>query len=124
MPEKGRWAMAYECKVFDKNGNLKKVLKEKRVSELDSNLLKQSSTKRICSNIKKLREPANIEEPQTRFYNKTCIVCEKEFHPRHPKAKYCSHECQKKLYLEKKNSPSIYNFSAPLKWGIWLFLKR
>jgi hypothetical protein len=102
MPGKGRWAMAYECKVYDKNGNLKKVVKENQQIDLDTKFLNQSSTKRICSNIKKLREPSIREDSKTKFYNKSCIVCQKEFHPRHPKAKYCSHECQKRLYLEKK----------------------
>ena len=96
--------MAYECKVYDKNGNLKRVVTENQQKKLDIDLLSQSSTKRICSNIKKLTEPSIQENPRTKFFNKSCVVCNKEFHPRHPKAKYCSHECQKKLYLEKKKN--------------------
>jgi predicted nucleic acid-binding Zn ribbon protein len=35
------------------------------------------------------------------------VVCGKEFHPRHPNSKYCSHECQKALQLKKRTNRTI-----------------
>ncbi len=103
--------MAYECKIFDKKGKLKKVLRgNETLSKEAKSFLEQKSTKKAASFIKTLREPPKEICHETKFYNKVCIVCSREFHPRHPQTKYCSHECQKELYLKKKklkktNSP-------------------
>ena len=99
--------MTYECKVYDKNGKLKKILRESELSKSSKKLFNQSSTKKITSFINRFKEPALEPNKQTKFYNKICVVCEKEFHPRHPNSKYCSHECQKSLYLaqKKKGNP-------------------
>ena len=94
--------MAYECKLYDKNGKLKKILRESQLTKSSKELLNQRSTKKMSSFINNLKEPATEVKKGTRFYNKTCVVCQKEFHPRHPIAKYCSHECQKIVYLAKK----------------------
>ena len=99
---KSREAMAYECKVYDKNGKLKKILRENQLTKSSKEFFNQRSTKKVSSFIKNLKEPATDVKKGTRFYNKTCVVCQKEFHPRHPNAKYCSHECQKIFYLAKK----------------------
>ena len=98
--------MAYECKVYDKNGKLKKILRESQVTKSSEEFFNQRSTKKASSFINNLKEPANDIKKGTKFYNKTCVVCQKEFHPRHPNSKYCSHECQKTLYLAKKKKGS------------------
>ncbi len=94
--------MAYECKVYDKNGKLKKILRESQLTNASKEFFNQPSTKKVRSLINSFKEPPIEENTDTKFYNKICVVCKKEFHPRHPNSKYCSHECQKKLYLEKK----------------------
>ena len=94
--------MAYECKVFDENGKLKKILRENQVTKESKEFFNQPSTKKIRSHINRFKDPAIEENKNTKFYNKICTVCKNEFHPRHPNSKYCSHECQKILYLEKK----------------------
>jgi len=94
--------MAYECKLYDKNGKLKKILRESQLTKSSKEFLNQRSTKKVSSFINNLKESTIEVKKGTRFYNKTCIVCQKEFHPRHPNAKYCSHECQKIVYLAKK----------------------
>ncbi len=94
--------MAYECKVYDKNGKLKKILRESQLTKSSEKFFNQSSTKKISSFINKFKEPPIEENTNTKFYNKICVVCQKEFNPRHPNSKYCSHECQKILYLSKK----------------------
>jgi hypothetical protein len=95
--------MVFNCKVFDKNGNLKKVIRsDEMLSEASNFLLGQKSTKRAVQYIKNLREPKRVTVNGTKFYDMKCVVCEREFHPRHAKSKYCSHECQKKLSLKKK----------------------
>ena len=94
--------MAYECKIYDKNGKLKKILRESQLAESSKKFFDQSSTKKISSFINRYKEPSLEIKKGTRFYNKICVVCEKEFHPRHPNSKYCSHECQKNLYLSRK----------------------
>ena len=98
----GNNTMTYECKVYDKNGKLKKILRESDLSKSSKKLFNQSSTKKITSFINRFKEPALESNKQTKFYNKICVVCQKDFHPRHPNSKYCSHECQKSLYLAKK----------------------
>ena len=94
--------MTYECKVYDKNGKLKKVLTESQLTKSSKKLFNQSSTKKISSFINRFKEPVVEARSETKFYNKICVVCQKEFHPRHPNSKYCSHECQKSLYLARK----------------------
>ena len=94
--------MAYECKVFDKNEKLIKILQKSQVAKESKEFFNQSSTKYFLSKIDRFKDPAVEENKNTKFYNKICTVCKKEFHPRHPNSKYCSHECQKILYLEKK----------------------
>jgi len=94
--------MAYECKVYDKNGKLKKIVKESQLAKNGKEIFNQRSTKKITSFINSFKDPTVEINKNTKFYNKVCVVCKKEFHPRHPNSKYCSHECQKSLYLEKK----------------------
>lgn len=96
--------MAYECKVYDKNGKLKKILRGREViSKTSKDFFKQPSTKKAATFIRKFKHPQNEVMHETKFYDKKCVVCNQEFHPRSPQSKYCSHECQKKLYLKKKN---------------------
>ena len=88
--------MVFNCKVFDKNGNLKKIIRsDEMLSEASNTLLEQKSTKRAIQYIKSLTEPKNVTRG-TKFYDMKCVVCDREFHPRHARSKYCSHECQKK----------------------------
>ena len=95
--------MAYECKIYDKNGKLKKILRGNQlISKTDQNFFNQPSTKKAMEFIKKLKGPKKEADHETKFYDKQCVVCSQEFHPRHQNSKYCSHECQKKLYLKKK----------------------
>ena len=98
----GGQVMAYECKIYDKNGKLKKILKGNQVTQESKDFFNQPSTKKIRSLINSFKDPAIEENKNTKFYNKICVVCKREFHPRHPNSKYCSHECQKNLYLAKK----------------------
>ncbi len=94
--------MIYECKVYDKNGKLKKVLKYRDLEKEKLNFLQQKSTIKGLRTITKMRD-AKPRQPKQKFYNKFCVVCEKEFHPRHRAAKYCSAECQKAFYKKRKN---------------------
>ena len=94
--------MAYECKVFDGNGKLIKILREGQVTKESKDFFKKPSTKKVRSLINSFKDPAVEKNKNTKFYNKNCLVCNAEFHPRHPNSKYCSHECQKTLYLAKK----------------------
>ena len=97
--------MVFNCKVFDKNGKLKKVVKsEQMLSDSINTLFEQKSTKRAVEYIRNLKEPKNNSDSVTKFYDVNCIVCGREFHPRHIRSKYCSHECQKKLILTKKKN--------------------
>ena len=99
--------MAYECKVYDKNGKLKKILQGREViSKTSKDFFNQPSTKKAAKFIKIFKDPQNEVNHETKFYDKKCVVCGQEFHPRHRKSKYCSHECQKKLYLKNKKSMS------------------
>ena len=98
-------SMAYECKVYDKNGKLVRIVSGNKIdSKADQILFNQPSTKKAIAFIKKFKDPKNEVPSDTKFYNKLCVVCEKEFHPRHPNSKYCSHECQKELQLKKKKN--------------------
>ena len=97
--------MAFNCKVFDGNGNLIKVVKTNEVLLEKVNIfLEEKSTKRAVQYINNLKEPKNNVAKETRFYDGKCVVCGGEFHPRHKRSKYCSHECQKKITLRKKGN--------------------
>jgi hypothetical protein len=99
--------MAYECKVYDKNGKLKKILQGREViSKVSKDFFNQPSTKKAAIFIKKFKDSQNQVSHETKFHDKKCVVCGQEYYPRHAKSKYCSHECQKKLYLKKKKSRS------------------
>jgi len=95
--------MVFNCKVFDGNGNLKKVVKtEELLLGKVNTFLEEKSTKRAVRFINNLKEPKNNFARETKFYDSKCVVCGEEFHPRHKRSKYCSHECQKKITLRKK----------------------
>ena len=95
--------MIYKCKVFDKSGKLKKILRgNDLLSDESKNFLDQKSTKRAVSYIKTMKDPQNDSAYKIMFYNKNCLVCNREFHPRNPQSIYCSHECQRNLYLKNK----------------------
>ena len=95
--------MVFELKIYDKEGKLKKILKPEEVERLSSkSLLNQKSTVTTKKRIKDYREQKTIIPKKVSFYDKNCVFCRKEFHPRHSQTKYCSHECQKRFYLEKK----------------------
>ena len=94
--------MSYECKVYDKNGKLKKIVRESQLAKNGKEIFNQPSTKKISSFINSFKDTTIEINKNTKFYNKICVVCNTEFHPRHPNSKYCSHECQKNLYIEKK----------------------
>ena len=94
-------SMAYECKIYDKKGKLVRVVSGKKIDlKSDQNLFNQPSTKKAISLIRTFKDPKKESAHNTKFYNKKCVVCAKEFHPRSPIAKYCSHECQKALQLK------------------------
>ena len=95
--------MAYDCKVYDKNGNLKKIFRSnENFSGVIKTFLDQKSTKRALSYIKTMRDPKIKMTPKTKFYDKKCVFCKMNYHPRYPRTKYCSHECQYKFYKQKK----------------------
>ena len=95
--------MAYDCKVYDKNGSLKKIVRSsKKFSGLTKNFLNQKSTKRALSYIRTMKDPKIVTGSKVRFHDKECIVCKMVFHPRHKHTKYCSYECQDKFYREQK----------------------
>ena len=109
--------MAYDCKVYDRNGNLKKIMKgSANFTGAAKSFLKQKSTKRALSYIKTMRDPKIDIKGKVRFYDKKCIVCKMVFHPRQRLAKYCSHECQHKLYKEKKIRDKIRLVNAGKKY--------
>ena len=72
------------------------------LSEANNIFFEQKSTKRAVRYIKNLKDPKNNFTRETKFYDRKCVVCGEEFHPRHKRSKYCSHECQKKITLRKK----------------------
>jgi hypothetical protein len=101
-------SMSYECKIYDKKGKLVRVVSGKKIDlKSDQILFNQPSTKKAISLIKKFKDPRKESAHNTKFYNKKCVVCAKEFHPRSPNAKYCSHECQKALQLKNRKSELI-----------------
>jgi hypothetical protein len=77
-------------------------LRESEVTKESKDFFNQFSTKKIRSQINRFKDPAVEENKNKKFYNKNCAVYKREFHPRYPNSKYCSHECQKILYLAKK----------------------
>ena len=96
-------SMAYECRIYDKRGKLVRVVSGKKIdSKSDQILFNQPSTKKAISLIRKFKDPSKENAHNTKFYDKRCVVCVKEFHPRSPNAKYCSHECQKALQLKNR----------------------
>ena len=100
--------MAYECRIYDKKGKLVRVVSGKKIdSKSDQIFYNQPSTKKAIALIRTFKDPKIESANNTKFYNKKCVVCAKEFHPRSPNAKYCSHECQKKLQLQKGKSGLI-----------------
>ena len=67
--------MACDCKVFDKNGNLKKIIRNSdKLSGVTKNFLNQKSTKRALSYIRTMKDPKIVTGPKVRFYNKECIL--------------------------------------------------
>ena len=95
--------MAYDCKVYDKNGNLKKIVRSsEKFSGVTKKFLNQKSTKRALAYIRTMKDPKIAPGSKVRFHDKKCIVCKMVFHPRHKYAKYCSYECQHKFYREQK----------------------
>jgi hypothetical protein len=109
--------MAYDCKVYDGNGNLKKVVRgDKNFTGVAKSFLKQKSTKRALSYIKTMRDPKVVIKDKVRFYDKECVVCRMVFHPRQRHAKYCSYECQHKFYKEKKIREKIRLVNAGKKY--------
>jgi hypothetical protein len=96
-------SMAYECKIYDKKGKLVRVVSGKKIDlKSDKILFNQPSTKKAISLIRTFKDPRKEGDHNTKFYDKRCVVCAKEFHPRSPNAKYCSHECQKALQLKNR----------------------
>ena len=109
--------MAYDCKVYDRYGNLKKVVRgNKNITEATKSFLKQKSTKRAISYIKTMRDPKVVIKDKVRFYDNECLVCKMVFHPRQRHAKYCSYECQHKFYIKKKIRDEIRMINAGKKY--------
>ncbi len=97
--------MVYECKVYDKNGKLKKEITPEEIKKnTDSDFNDQKSTRLAKKRIASFKEKLEISK-STKFYTNKCIQCGQTFYPRQHSTKYCSHECQKKYYYDnKKNS--------------------
>ena len=126
--------MVFNCKVFDKNGNLKKIVKsDEMLSEASNIFFEQKSTKRAVKYIRSFKEPKDRNASRTKFYDVKCIVCDHEFHPRHVRSKYCSHECQKKFSSQKKRNQkwtgefrlnlgvhSVSSLLSALKLNAWI----
>ena len=95
--------MAYECRIYDNKGKLKKIYKDKDLGPTSADkLLKQKSTRKARHFIENFKQDENLESGSGRFHDKQCNQCGNRFHARHRAAKYCSHECQKKFYYEKR----------------------
>ena len=94
--------MVYECKIYDKNGKLKKAITSEEIKKAaDINFIDQKSTKLAQKRIASFTEGKEVMKA-SKFYTNKCIQCGQEFHPRQCATKYCSHECQKKFYYDKK----------------------
>jgi hypothetical protein len=95
--------MAYDCKVYDKNGILKREITSEEIKKAaDISLIDQKSTKLAQKRIASFTEGKVDTKTSSKFYTNKCIQCGHVFHPRQCATKYCSHECQKKFYYEKK----------------------
>ena len=92
--------MRFECKVFDKNGKLKKIIDPKGIVNSADKLLRQKSTQRAIESIRNFRQASF--KPRSDFCEKVCLFCKKKFHPRNKSAKYCSQDCQKKFYKQMR----------------------
>ena len=92
--------MKFECKVFDKNGILKNIIKPTDIVNNVDKFVQQKSTQRAIQNISKFRQ-ARVKT-KVDFRERICLFCEKKFHARQKSAKYCSLECQKRYYKKKK----------------------
>jgi len=92
--------MKFECKVFDKNGILKKIIKPNDIVNSVDKVLQQKSTQRAIQYINKFRQ-ARVKT-KVDFSEIICAFCEIKFHARQKSAKYCSHECQKSFYKKKR----------------------
>jgi hypothetical protein len=86
--------MKFECKVFDKNGILKKIIKPNDVVNSVDKVLQQKSTQRAIQSIRNFRQ-ARVKT-KVDFNERICLFCKKKFHARQKSAKYCSQDCQKK----------------------------
>ena len=97
--------MTYECKIYDAKGKLKKIVHQKKfLNEMMGKILSQKSTAKSKEFINKFKEGKDPKIWAQKFYEKTCLVCQKEFYCRRPTGKYCSHECQKRQYYLRTKS--------------------
>ncbi len=95
--------MAYECRIYDGKGKLKKVHHVKDIKSTSADkLLKQKSTRKARRFVENFKQGGNAPSRSGTFHEKQCCQCGNPFHARHKAAKYCSHECQKKFYYEKR----------------------
>lgn len=92
--------MKFECKVFDKNGILKKIIKPKDIINSVDKVLQQKSTQKAVQSIRKFRQ-ARVKA-KVDFFDKVCLFCKKKFYPRNKSSKYCSMDCQKSFYKKAK----------------------
>ncbi len=96
--------MVYECKIYDKHGNLKKEISSEEITKnTDADFIDQKSTKLARKRIASFKEKKEISK-STKFYTNKCVQCGQVFHPRQHSTKYCSHECQKKYYYDNKRN--------------------
>lgn len=90
--------MLYPVKVFDGEGNLKKIVTQEIVEE------------RFWKNIKTNNHIFAVQKskPNLKILIKTiiCKVCEEEFTTTHAKTLYCGAECAHKM-VEKKRKEKI-----------------
>ena len=93
--------MKFECKIFDRNGKLKRIIDPKGVVNDADKMLNQKSTQRAIASIRNFRQER--VKVKADFCEKVCLFCNKTFHPRNKSAKYCSQECQKRFYKKMKN---------------------
>ena len=78
----GVWTMAYECKIYDKNGKLKKILRGNQlISKTDQNFFNKPSTKKAMEYIKKLKGPKKEADHETNFTTNNVWYAVKSFIP-------------------------------------------
>ena len=95
--------MSYECRIYDKNGNLIKILSPKElINRRDERFFRQKSTMTTTARIRSYRDPKPSDSLKQSLFTRFCIACRKEFYSRRPHTKYCTHECQKIFHAEKK----------------------